>query len=203
MKMRSILALFAVLAMAGCVVEDGDDDDDGVSDSSDDGADGGDDEPDDGDNEPDDGSDGGAGDVEPRSGVWDYSDYNANQNDCNVPEDYGNGGGGFGLVNNGGGSFTVIPNDGTEAFDCSLDGADFDCPDRATEEAVVDADYDAVLIGQAVAEGTFSDSENATGSQTAEIDCEGADCGLLEAATGASFPCTLSVDYVIEWRSGP
>ena len=97
---------------------------------------------------------------------------------------------------------TVIPNDGTDPFECELDGADFSCPDRATEEAVIDASYDAVLVGQAMAEGTFSDPENAIGTQSAVVDCEGADCDLVEAATGASFPCNFEVDFVIDWRTG-
>jgi hypothetical protein len=208
MKTCSIFALLVAMSMAGCTITSDDDDDDSSEDDNgpddngpdDDGPD--DDGPDD-DGPDDDGPDDGpTGDVEPRTGVWDYSDYNPRLNDCNIPGNYGNGGGGFGLVNEGGGVFTVLPNDGTAAFECFVEGADFECPDRATEEAVVDPSYDALLVGQAVADGTFSDPENATGTQTATVECEGSDCGLLEAATGADFPCTLAVDFVIEWRSG-
>ena len=201
MRARSILTLLVAMTLTACVVDGDDDDTDGVSDETDDGDDGTDDSSDDGnDDGSDDGSDDGGAAVEPRTGVWDYSDYDPRVNDCDIPGNYGNGGGGFGLINEGGGTFRVFPNDDTDPFDCDLDGADFFCPDRATEEAVVDPQFDALLVGQATAEGTFSDPENATGSQTATIDCQGGDCGLLEAATGAEFPCTFTVDFVVDWR---
>jgi hypothetical protein len=213
MRARSILTLLVAMTLTACVVEGDDDDDtDGVSDGaddggdgSDDGADGGSDDGSDGSDGSDDGSDDGTDDggaaIEPRSGAWDYSDYNPSVNDCDIPGNYGNGGGGFGLLNEGGGTFRVLPNDGTADFDCFMDGADFDCPDRATEEAEVDPGLDALLVGQATAEGTFSDPENATGSQTAIVDCQGADCAAVEAATGADFPCTFTVEFVIDWRA--
>jgi hypothetical protein len=213
MRARSILALLAAVALSGCVTNEDDDgggDTDGVTDGSDNG--GGDNDPGDsggdtggdngGDTGGDNGGDTGGGDVAPRSGVWDYSEYVPSQNDCNVPGDYGNGDGGFGLTYDGGGVFTVIPNDGTDPFDCTLDGADFNCPDRATEVVDIDQSLDATLVGQASAEGTFSDAENGTGSQTAIVDCEGADCALVESTTGADFPCTFAVDFVIDWRTG-
>lgn len=215
MTLRSLLPLFASLALASCTVTGGDDDDgDDVSDSGDDpsgddgdGADDGDDSGDDpggdvsgdGDDPGDDSSDG-PGAVDPRSGAWDYSEYTPISNDCDIPDDYGDGGGGFGLVASGDG-FRVLPDDGTDPFDCELDGADFVCPDRATERAEIDPAYDAVLVGQASAEGTFSGDENASGRQTAVIDCDGDDCALLEQVTGAEFPCTFEVDFVIDWRT--
>lgn len=225
MTLRSLLPLFASLALASCTINggDGDDDDGGdVSDSSDDSGDSGDsddsgdsgddssdDASGDGDDPGDDSSDDSSGDssdgpdaVDPRSGAWEYREYTPVSNDCDVPADYGNGGGGFGLVSNGDGSFTVFPNDDTAAFDCELDGADFVCPDRATERADVDPQLDATLVGQASAEGTFSDDENASGRQSAVIDCEGGDCALLEQVLGAEFPCTFEVDFVIDWRIG-
>jgi hypothetical protein len=215
MRARSILTLLVAMTLTACVVEGDDDDDDGVSDGTDDGTDDGADDGSDGSDGGDDGSDGaddgsdGADDgsddggtaVEPRTGAWDYSEYQPSVNDCDIPDDYGNGGGGFGLINDGGGTFRVLPNDSTDPFDCNLDGADFDCPDRATEEAVIDPGLDALLVGQATAEGTFSDPENASGSQTAIVDCQGADCAAVEAATGADFPCTFTVNFVIDWRA--
>lgn len=225
MTLRSLLPLFASLALASCTINGGDGDDDdgddvadsgddggdpsgdsGDSDDSDDPGDSGDDSDDDassdGDDPGDDSDDSSDGPdvVDPRSGAWEYSEYTPVSNDCDIPVEYGNGGGGFGLVSNGDGSFTVFPNDDTAAFDCELEGADFVCPDRATERAEI-APYDAVLVGQASAEGTFSDDENASGSQTAVIECEGADCSLLEQVTGAEFPCNFEVDFVIDWRT--
>ena len=208
MRARSILTLLVAMNLTACVVDADDEEDDGVSDGADDdGSDGGPDDGSDGSDGSDDDTDGndddgdGGAAVEPRTGVWDYSEYDPVVNDCDIPNDYGNGGGGFGLINDGGGTFRVLPNDSTDPFDCNLDGADFDCPDRATEEAVIDQGLDALLVGQATAEGTFSDPENATGSQTAVVDCEGADCAAIEAATGADFPCTFTVDFVIDWRT--
>lgn len=207
MTLRSLLPLLASLALASCTINGGDDDDDGddVSDSGDDPGDDApgddaDDSSDSGDDPGDDASDG-PGAVDPRSGVWDYSEYTPISNDCDIPDEYGNGGGGFGLVASGDG-FRVLPNDGTDSFDCALDGADFVCPDRATERAEIDPSYDAILVGQASAEGTFSDEENASGRQTAVIDCEGDDCPLLEQVTGAEFPCNFEVEFVIDWRTG-
>lgn len=204
MKTCSILALCIPLALAGCVVQGDDDDGDGgdTGDSGD-GGDGGDSGDGDGGDSGDSGDGDGSGAVEPRTGVWDYSEYAPARNDCGLPSTYGNGGGGFGLVNHGDGTFTVIPNDGTDPFDCALDGADFSCPDRATEEAPVEQGLDATLVGQASAEGTFSNPENGAGTQTARIECEGGDCGVVEAATGVDFPCTLEVAFVIDWRSSP
>jgi hypothetical protein len=210
MKACSILALLALVALGGCTIS-GDDDDDDVTDGSDGGDDDpgdddpGDDDPGDddpGDDDPGDDDPGDGSAVEPRTGVWDYTEYEPNTNDCGLPASYGNGGGGFGLVNNGDDGFTVVPNDGTDSFDCIVDGADFDCPERATEEETVDPQYDATLIGQAEASGTFSDPENGSGTQTAVVECEGSDCALVELATGVDFPCTFSIDFVIEWRSG-
>src|SRR4029079_1143797 len=108
-----------------------------------------------------------------------------------LDQSYGNGGGGFGLEKHGDRTFTVVPNDGTDPFLCDLDGADFHCPDRATEEEQIDGGYDATLVGHAVADGTFDDDENGSGTQTATVDCDGSDCGLAETALGIEFPCTL------------
>ncbi len=195
MTIRSTLALSLTAAvwLAGapaCTYNDSDDDDSGDTDGDGDGdCDG------DGDG---DGNTG--GDADPRSGVWSYAEFTSNRNDCNLDEDYGNGGGGFGLDNHGDGTFTIIPNDGTDPFLCTLDGPSFDCPDRATEESEIDSEYDATLVGHAVAEGMFDTDENGSGTQTATVDCQGSDCGLAEDALGIDFPCTLEVDFVIEWE---
>lgn len=221
MKTCSIVMLFTLMTLTGCAIESDDGgDDDGGSMSDDDGDDGGDsndgdggdsndgdggdsNDGDGGDSDGDGGdSDGDGGDsVQPRTGVWRYAEYDENRNDCDLPPDYGNGNGGFGIDDLGGDRFVVIPNDGTDPFDCTLDGADFDCPDRATEVVPAGPPYDAVLLGQARVEGTFSDPENGSGTQTAIIQCNGADCPLVELGTGVNFPCTFAIDFVIEWRA--
>lgn len=203
MTIRSTLAITLTSALwlhagAACTYNDaGDDDsaDDGGGDGDGDGdGDGG----DDGDG---DGGDPG-GDADPRSGSWGYAEYAPNRNDCNLDPSYGNGGGRFGLDNHGDGTFTIIPGDGTDPFLCTLDGASFDCPDRATEVEEVDGGYDATLVGHAVADGVFATDESGSGTQTATITCAGSDCGLAEAALGVDFPCTLEVDFVIEYLGG-
>ena len=205
MMIRSTLALTftAALCLAGaaaCSYNDSDDDDSGDSgDSGDDGDNG-----DDGDGgDSGDSGDGPAGDdADPRSGEWHYAEWVANRNDCNLDEDYGNGNGSFGIDNHGDGTFTVIPGDGSDPFLCNIDGDSFDCPNRATEEEELDSDYDATLVGQAVADGMFSTDERGSGTQTATVDCEGSDCGLAEVALGIDFPCTLEADFVIEYLGG-
>jgi len=201
MTIRSTLALSLTAAvwLAGapaCTYNDGDSGDGDTGDTGD--GDTGDGDTGDGDT----GDGNNNGDAVPTSGVWGYAEYAPNRNDCNLDETYGNGGGGFGLENHGDGTFTVIPNDGTDPFVCILDGSSFDCPDRATESEEIDSDYDATLIGHAVAEGMFDTDELGSGTQTATIACQGSDCGLAETALGIDFPCTLEVDFVIEYIGG-
>lgn len=199
----SFAALLAASTGAGCVMNEDDDDmedrDDDDDDDQDDDDDDQDDDDDDQDDDQDDDDDDQVGDGDPRSGRWGYVEYQQNQNDCNLDDSYGNGGGSFLLENHGDGTFTVVPGDGTDPFVCQLDGGAFDCPDRATEVVEVEGGYDAVIIGHATAEGIFSDDDSGSGSQTATVSCQGGDCGIVEAATGVDFPCTLEVDFVIEW----
>jgi hypothetical protein len=196
MTIRSTLAVTLTTALwfhaAACTYNDAGDDDSGDTGGDGDGGDGGDGGDRDGGGDP-------GGDADPRSGSWGYAEYAPNRNDCNLDPSYGNGGGRFALDNHGDGSFTVVPSDGTDPFDCTLDGASFACPDRATEAEQLDGDYDATLIGHAVADGVFATDESGSGTQTATISCAGSDCALAEAALGVDFPCTLEVDFVIEY----
>lgn len=193
MTIRSTLALVLgstlCLTTAACTYNDAGDDDTGDSGDSGDGGDTG----DTGDGDP-------GGDVDPVSGVWGYAEYAPNRNDCNLDDSYGNGGGGFGLENHGDGTFTIIPNDGTDPFLCTLDGAAFDCPDRATEEADLAGGYDAHLTGHATAEGSFDTDTHGSGTQTATISCQGSDCQLAAEVLDISFPCHLEVDFVIAYQ---
>ena len=204
MTIRSTFALaFAAslwLSGAAACTNNGDDDESGDSGDSGDNGDSG-DSGDNGDNG--DSGDGPSGDdADPRSGEWDYTEWVANRNDCDLDENYGNGGGNFGLDNNGDGTFTVIPGDGSDPFDCDIDGDSFDCPNRATAEEPIQGGYDATLVGQAVADGSFATDERASGTQTATVNCDGSDCALAETALGIEFPCTLEVDFVIEYVGG-
>ena len=89
-----------------------------------------------------------------------------------------------------------MPNDGTAPFTCSLNGSAYNCPDRAAGVQDLRPAVDALITVRAVANGTFSSATRATGRQEATATCAGTQC----AATGASFPCTVRVDYVIQAR---
>jgi len=202
---RSTLAiLFTLTALlsasslaAGCVtVTDDDDDGAGEPDGGDPGDSDGGDGPGGGD-----GGDGPGGDAEPRTGAWEYSEYTPVTNDCGLDDEWGNGGGGFGIVNHGDGTFTVLPNDDTDPFDCEIEGGAYFCSDRAHQEAA-DPGLDATLIAHATVEGSFSSDVRGSGTQVATITCAGGDCAIVEAATGADFPCQFEVDFVVEWLGG-
>ena len=84
-------------------------------------------------------------------------------------------------------------------FDCTLDCADFDCPDAGTFAADAGDGFDAQLSGEAEAFGTFTSSKNAAGEQSATVTCSGADCDLAESALGVTFPCQYRADFVIDF----
>jgi hypothetical protein len=140
------------------------------------------------------------GDGGPESGQWTYDEYDVTGGDCDVASQL-NSDGGFLLSNHGDGTFTITPGDGTDPFLCTLDGGDFDCPDRATE-SFSDPTLDARLDGQARADGTFSDATHGAGVQTVDVTCTGADCGTIELALGADFPCTFTASFDIA-KVGP
>lgn len=133
--------------------------------------------------------------IEPASGIWGYTEYTPITNDCDFQNLYGSDGG-FRLDNHGDGSFLVTPGDGSEPFDCFLDGADFNCPDRGdAQQDLANHGLDAVIYGAASARGSFLDSTTATGEQIADITCEGSDCPKAEAYLGTALPCTFRVSF--------
>lgn len=136
-----------------------------------------------------------SGSGDPETGQWSYDEYNVSGQGCNVGNQL-NTDGDFALENHGNGTFTITPADGTDPFQCTLDGGDFDCPDRATE-SYEDPGLDARIDGQARAEGTFSDDTHGAGEQTVDVTCTGADCATVEVALGVDFPCTYTADFDI------
>jgi hypothetical protein len=201
--MRSLVcALCLSFAIAGCgsdADDDGGDDDDDTSGEID--AEPG---PGDVDAEPGpgdvDAEPGPGPDVEPRSGIWHYDEYDFGAGgDCGDLASQVNADGDFGLEDHGDGTFTITPVDGTDPFDCTLDGDDFHCPERAAA-SYTEPGLDARLDGLASADGTFSDEENATGQQQVEITCEGSQCGVVELAAGVDFPCTFVADFTLAWQ---
>ena len=132
----------------------------------------------------------------PNSGTWFYAEVSPVENDCNLPEDQF-AAGEFSIENNDDGTFTVDPEDGNPAFECTLSGSDFDCPERIAGSYSTQG---STATWRADAEGSFSDASRMTGTQSGQVTCEGSGCALAEAALGASFPCQLEVDFVASFR---
>jgi hypothetical protein len=100
----------------------------------------------------------------------------------------------FTVSNNGDGTLTIDPDDGSDPFECDLDGSDFDCPERFQGEDDL-AGYDATLITHASARGTFASSTSASGTQHGRVECEGGDCSALASAVGAMLPCEFTEEF--------
>ena len=92
----------------------------------------------------------------------------------------------------------VFKEDGSVVFDeddnfaCTADGATVTCSMSDTQ-AGEGADY--ALIQEWMAELVWDSNTSFAGSQTMSLDCEGADCGLLEDY-GYSFPCSTEWDIL-------
>lgn len=130
----------------------------------------------------------------PTPGVWRYDEYGAAENTCNSSEVDLDQSGDFRVFEVEGSEFKVDPLDGTDIFDCDLDGDDFDCPDRHAETIPVDG-VDATLDVQVRATGTFESSEAASGTQVGTVTCSGSGCAAVAAYANTSFPCRVSVDF--------
>src|SRR5688572_1204455 len=135
-----------------------------------------------------------SGNVTPQTGAWFYDEVTPVSSTC--PANISNGTGAFGIDSASSSSFRVIPNDGTPSFTCTLAGKAFDCPTRAAATEDYRPGFDAVVTVNALANGTFANSTQASGRQEATVSCAGTQC----AATGATFPCTIKVDFVIRAR---
>ena len=88
--------------------------------------------------------------------------------------------------------FHVLPNDGGMDFNCSLASGAFDCPNRLAQTYDYRPSYDALVTIHVDANGTFSSSTRATGSQDATVDCTGSSCSAY-----GTFPCDFTQDFVI------
>jgi hypothetical protein len=139
------------------------------------------------------------GSVQPLSGTWTYGEFSASTNTCNSDQLVSNGAGDFKLVNNNDGSITIDPQDGTASFNCTLSGSSFNCPARGWKSMNIAG---SSLSTQVTASGTFSDSKNATGSQSATVSCTGAACAAAVAFLNITgFPCTFNVNFKASWKS--
>lgn len=131
------------------------------------------------------------GDIEPREGIWSYSDTPIS-NTCPANIDVGESGS-FAIESVTATGFRIIPNDGTDPFDCTLDDGEFDCPDRVKTVEDLRPSVDAVITVHARANGRFSSSTAGSGSQSADATCEGTQCNIA----GNVFPCSASVSFTI------
>ncbi len=143
----------------------------------------------------DDDDNGGGGTIEPASGEWEFDGDPSDNEACSVEEsDLGDPDGVFTIANNGDGTLTVTPDDGTDPFDCDLNGAKFDCPDRYSDEIDIDL-VEATITIKATASGTFSSNTEMSGTQDATISCAGSGCSTVEAYAGVTFPCDASQTF--------
>jgi hypothetical protein len=133
---------------------------------------------------------------DPKSGNWNFVAGAQTQNTCN----YDGVGGQYGdfTLDNNGGSLTIDPQDGSDPFECDLDGNDFDCPERFQGEQDV-ATYDATLIIHASARGSFDSNTTAAGTQHGSVTCEGGDCGALANLVGATVPCEFTEEFTASY----
>ena len=111
---------------------------------------------------------------------------------CEYPDPPTDPDGNFTIVSTGEGTFTV--DDGDVLFDCTVSGSAFNCPERLTE--TIDASpLDAIVSVHVSITGTFSSANAASGRQTANVSCVGADCATAGAAVGVTFPCSVSETF--------
>jgi hypothetical protein len=174
LKLALGLAL-AALSPSGC------DADDDAADSSTDGGAGSGGDPSDG----------------PRTGVWDYMNGGIQTNSCGTDDVYRDPDTSFTLTNNGNRSFTV--QQGSEPdFTCTLDGSSFRCPSRLSSDVPVTG-TNAVLRYNVSITGSLASTTAMSGTQQADITCEGSDCALA-AALGYMLPCAYTVAFTATAR---
>jgi hypothetical protein len=121
--------------------------------------------------------------ILPDEGIWIYDEIDPIQNTCsgNTPDAVF---GSFGLSLRSSTSYAVFPRDGTPAFRCTMVGARFDCPDRASSDRDFRPSLDARLTITVSATGLFSDDRHQTGKQDVAVTCTGTQCTVL-----GTFPC--------------
>ena len=139
--------------------------------------------------------------IDPATGGWKYSEFGASTNTCKSDEVVSNGEGGFLLSKNADGSLQLQPGDGSDSFKCTLKGAEFECPDRASlSHDLRSTGVDAKLTGKVLAKGQFTDSKHMKGQQIATFTCEGGACAIAAMALGTSFPCKVTIDFEAEQK---
>ncbi|MBN1770435.1 MAG: hypothetical protein JXB32_04170 [Deltaproteobacteria bacterium] len=146
------------------------------------------------------GCDDGGSPIEPVSGSWGYLEGDLFDDGCHYGDPATSPMGTFRLVNNGDRTMTITTT-GDPPFSCTLDGASYACPDRASSDVPVPT-LDATLHLHVAAYGTFSSPTATAGHQTVVATCTGTQCDLAAAAAGVTLPCNFSVRYTAS-RVGP
>jgi hypothetical protein len=143
----------------------------------------------------------GGGSADPPSGTWHFNGGSVVDDTCGYPSPPTDPDGDFTITNNGDSTFTVDEADGTRMFDCTLSGSSFNCPDRLYED--IDASpLTAVVHVHVRATGSFSSDTQASGRETADVTCDGADCASVASYAGISaFPCSYSQDFTASYQS--
>jgi hypothetical protein len=143
----------------------------------------------------------GPGSTNPPTGTWHFNGGSVTDDTCEYPDPPTDPDGDFTITNNGDGTFTVDEADGTRMFDCTLSGSSFSCPDRLYED--IDAAPLAATVHVHVrATGSFSSDTQASGRETADVSCDGADCAAVAAYAGISaFFCSYSQDFTASFQS--
>jgi hypothetical protein len=132
--------------------------------------------------------------TDPKSGTWTYTSAGTPSDSCGIVPLLGLDNGTFELVNNGDGTLTI--DDGDWVFDCTLEGSDFDCPDRFPGGYSTSGTEIAV---DGTASGTFSTGEDATATQQGTADCEDALCTAALGLMGVTPPCDVEVQSTLEF----
>lgn len=133
--------------------------------------------------------------FEPETGQWFYDELSVAQNTC--PNDfYSPTDATIAILYEGGNSFDVNP--GTDsAFDCSLSGEDFECPNWSRGSVPIPG-LTATVDFRVNARGAFSSETSASGENTYTYTCEGSQCEAVEMALAFTFPCSVRVNFELD-----
>lgn len=138
------------------------------------------------------------GPVVPKDGTWNFLEGTVTADTCKVSPTPGEGNGTFVLANKPGG-FTIDAQDSYEKFDCTLADAKYSCPSRARDQVDLGQQtgglYTGILKVNVTIEGTFSSDSATSGTETADVTCEGTGCATAASYFGTSFPCSVTRQY--------
>jgi hypothetical protein len=84
--------------------------------------------------------------------------------------------------------------DGDDSVGCTADGASVTCD--ATLENPGQEGYDYTIVQEVAVDLVWDSSSAFSGTQSAEMDCVGADCAALLDASDLTLPCIQEYDIV-------